>query len=66
MISVGDDYYTRLWNLRTAELIRVIPPPYDVMQMRTPVVYYSSQMTHYGSRPGLFMGVKDELHFYSL
>lgn len=66
-VSVGSDSYTRIWDLKTGELMKVLPPPLPATKENIPSVcfvdLYGESRNNY---PGLLLGMSDELHFYSL
>lgn len=64
-LTAGQDCYSRIWDLSTGDLLRTIPPPYPVDVHTIPTLYFSNQVGNRSNRPGLIMGMLDEIHFYS-
>ncbi|XP_064623020.1 DDB1- and CUL4-associated factor 4-like protein 2 [Lineus longissimus] len=63
--SAGQDCFTRIWSLQDGSLLHTIPPPYPASREIIPVLSYSGRWTG-RNIPGLLMGIKDEIRFYSL
>lgn len=65
LLTVGQDCYTRIWNLQDTHLIRTIPSPYPISNDAIPTVLFSSQLGGRQGVPGLLMAVKGDLYHYS-
>ncbi|KAJ7344770.1 hypothetical protein JRQ81_000720 [Phrynocephalus forsythii] len=65
LTAVGQDCYTRIWNLQDARLLRTIPSPYPSSTDAIPSVAFSSQLGGARGVPGLLMAVKQDLYYFS-
>lgn len=61
--AVGTNGYTRIWDLRSGELLKVLPPPLPTTCESLPTVCFLSCSSRSG-RPGLLMGICDEIKFF--
>ncbi|XP_005105405.1 DDB1- and CUL4-associated factor 4 [Aplysia californica] len=64
LTSTGTDSYTNVWDVRTAVLLRRIPPPIQASNEGWPMAVFSS---YWGGMPGkgcLIMAVRDRFEFY--
>ncbi|XP_077320715.1 DDB1- and CUL4-associated factor 4 isoform X2 [Lithobates pipiens] len=66
LIAVGQDCYTRIWNLQDTRLLRTIPSPHPASKDTIPSVVFSS---HLGGKrqtvPGILMSVKKDLYHFT-
>ena len=62
--TVGEDGYTRFWNLKQGTLLHTIPPPCAVSRETIPTVQYSMRWGNRQGNAGLIMGLQNKLHFY--
>jgi len=65
LFAVGSDQSTRVWNLQTGELLKTVASPYPLSYNCFPTVCFSESFGQ-AALPGLILGIKNELHFYSL
>nr|XP_020665830.1 DDB1- and CUL4-associated factor 4 isoform X1 [Pogona vitticeps]XP_020665831.1 DDB1- and CUL4-associated factor 4 isoform X1 [Pogona vitticeps]XP_020665832.1 DDB1- and CUL4-associated factor 4 isoform X1 [Pogona vitticeps]XP_020665834.1 DDB1- and CUL4-associated factor 4 isoform X1 [Pogona vitticeps]XP_020665835.1 DDB1- and CUL4-associated factor 4 isoform X1 [Pogona vitticeps]XP_020665836.1 DDB1- and CUL4-associated factor 4 isoform X1 [Pogona vitticeps]XP_020665837.1 DDB1- and CUL4-assoc len=65
LTAVGQDCYTRIWNLQDGRLLRTIPSPYPSSMDSIPSVVFSSQLGGARGVPGLLMAVKQDLYYFS-
>ncbi|KAM9294418.1 DDB1- and CUL4-associated factor 4 [Gastrophryne carolinensis] len=66
LLAVGQDCYTRIWNLQDTRLLRTIPSPHTASKDAIPSVVFSAQLGGKGQLvPGLFMAVKKDLYHYT-
>ncbi|XP_053330934.1 DDB1- and CUL4-associated factor 4 isoform X2 [Spea bombifrons] len=66
LLAVGQDCFTRIWNLQDTKLLRTIPSPHPAAKDSIPSVVFSHQLG--GPRqmaPGLLMAVKSELYYFT-
>nr|DBA14307.1 TPA: hypothetical protein GDO54_005299 [Pyxicephalus adspersus] len=65
LVAVGQDCYTRIWNMKDSRLLRTIPSPHPASKDTIPSVVFSS---HLGGKrqmvPGLLMAVKKDLYHF--
>ncbi|XP_018417129.1 PREDICTED: DDB1- and CUL4-associated factor 4 [Nanorana parkeri] len=66
LVAVGQDCYTRIWNLQDTRLLRTIPSPHPASKDTIPSVVFSS---HLGGKrqmvPGLLMAVQKDLYHFT-
>ncbi|XP_063803755.1 DDB1- and CUL4-associated factor 4 isoform X3 [Pseudophryne corroboree] len=66
LLAVGQDCYTRVWNLHDARLLRTIPSPYPAAKDSIPSVVFSPHLGGKGHMvPGLLMAVKKDLYHFT-
>ncbi|XP_075048894.1 DDB1- and CUL4-associated factor 4 isoform X2 [Mixophyes fleayi] len=66
LVAVGQDCYTRIWNLQDARLLRTIPSPYAASKDSIPSVVFSPHLGGKGQMvPGLLMAVKKDLYHFT-
>ncbi|XP_074657920.1 DDB1- and CUL4-associated factor 4-like protein 1 [Tubulanus polymorphus] len=65
LCAAGQDCYTRIWSLKDSTLLHTIPPPFPASRDIIPAIRFSTEWAR-SSQAGLLMGIKDEIHFYSL
>lgn len=63
--AVGSDRSTRIWNLRTGELLKTVALPDPLCYNNFPTVCFSESFGR-TALPGLIIGINNELHFHSL
>jgi len=64
-IAVDQDGYTRLWCLKTGDLLKTIPPPTSTSYDFFPSVLYSKTWNDRPGNAGLLMGLGDKVYIYS-
>ncbi|KAG8449477.1 hypothetical protein GDO86_016213 [Hymenochirus boettgeri] len=66
LLAVGQDCYTRIWNLQDTKLLRTIPSPYPTAKDSIPSVVFSPYLGGKGHMvPGLLMAVNKDMYLYS-
>ncbi|KAM4664350.1 DDB1- and CUL4-associated factor 4 [Discoglossus pictus] len=66
LLTVGQDCYTRIWDLQDTRLLRIIPSPHPAAKDAIPSVVFSSHLGGKGQRvPGLLMAVKKDLYHFT-
>ncbi|XP_029454586.1 DDB1- and CUL4-associated factor 4 isoform X2 [Rhinatrema bivittatum] len=65
LLAVGQDCYTRIWNLQDSHLLRTIPSPHPTSKDSIPNVVFSSRLGGKRGVPGLLMAVKQDLFYFS-
>ncbi|KAJ7365490.1 DDB1- and CUL4-associated factor 4 [Desmophyllum pertusum] len=67
IFAAGQDSLTRIWSVRSGELIHSIPFPESVDKSLSPIpaLYYSEEWGGKGGMPGLFYGAGDSIYSYS-
>lgn len=63
--GVDQDGYTRLWCLKTGDLLKTIPPPTSTSYDFFPSVLYSKTWNDRPGNAGLLMGLGDKVYIYS-
>ncbi|XP_063295847.1 DDB1- and CUL4-associated factor 4 [Pelobates fuscus] len=66
LLAVGQDCYTRIWNLEDTRLLRTIPSPHPASKDSIPNVVFSPYLGgKHQMVPGLLMAVEKELYHFS-
>ncbi len=63
--SAGQDCYTRIWSIKTGQLLTSIPPPHPASRNTIPVSHLYTLPHGNVRQTGLLMASHAELHFYS-
>ncbi|EDO44052.1 predicted protein [Nematostella vectensis] len=68
LFGAGQDSVTRIWSVRSGELLRSIPFPSDTSRELSaiPALCYADEWGGPGGRPGLMYGTNRTIQFYSL
>jgi hypothetical protein len=62
--AVGSDGFCRLWNVKTGKMLTAVVPPHPVVNTTFPSLCLSDTFGKV-AYPGLIIGSKNELHFYT-
>jgi WD40 repeat protein len=64
--SAGEDSLTRVWSIRSGEIIRTIPyPEHEGSQINSiPAICYGDEWGGPGGLPGLMYGTNDNMRWY--
>ncbi|KAM4690524.1 DDB1- and CUL4-associated factor 4 [Rhinophrynus dorsalis] len=66
LLAVGQDCYTRIWDLQDTRLLRTIPSPHPASKESIPSVVFSPYLGGKGQMvPGLIMAVNKDLYHFS-
>ncbi|KAL9954888.1 hypothetical protein ACROYT_G042473 [Oculina patagonica] len=67
LFAAGIDSMTRIWSIRSGELLHIIPFPTTVDKTLSPIpaLYYSEEWGGKGGMPGLLYGAGDSIYSYS-
>ncbi|KAE8587248.1 hypothetical protein XENTR_v10021907 [Xenopus tropicalis] len=66
LMAVGQDCYTRIWDLADTRLLRTIPSPHPAAKDSIPSVVFSPYLGVKGHKiPGLLMAVNRDMYLYS-
>ncbi|GFO30181.1 Ddb1- and cul4-associated factor 4-like [Plakobranchus ocellatus] len=64
LCGAGSDSYTKLWDVRSGNLLQSIPPPCPASQDSFPVAMYAQRWGNSDGNSGLLMGVRNRLKIY--
>jgi len=63
-LPVGEDGYTRFWDLREGRRLYSLPPPCATSVNNIPCVQLSSSWADRDGNCGLIMALQENLHYY--
>eukprot|EP00057_Strongylocentrotus_purpuratus_P014479 XP_011668953.1 PREDICTED: DDB1- and CUL4-associated factor 4 [Strongylocentrotus purpuratus] len=63
--AVGQDKYTRVWSLKSGDLLHTIPCPSARYKDNAPVAIYSQEFSCH-AQPGFFLGQERQIHWYPM
>ncbi|XP_014779472.1 DDB1- and CUL4-associated factor 4 [Octopus bimaculoides] len=65
LYAVGQDCYSRFWDMKTGILLKSIPPPHPCSLDFIPAIHYSDHWAGLHGNSAMLMAIKDEFHLYA-